>query len=298
MGMSEPNPINTFSHQSLGTTFWIRLAEEDSNFTQRAAEAAFYFLDQLEREMGVGEGVESKGQMGLVNSLPTGEVISVSQSFADLWKASEVFRVESRGAFDVRAGGLIKYWAGRAPNSFNPDDAEWLAAFDRFKESEYRMDGLELHAVKAGASFNFKAILTGYAVDQITEMLESTWGIHRALVMVGSSSARALDPPGEGAGWRMALGPQTEWPLCRSALASTRTGLHDASLIDSRHGVAVAGKGVVRALASTALEAQYLSMMGMILNESEAVRLVGESGQRGLWLANNHRQGACLARPA
>ena len=288
--MSEPSQINTFSHQSLGATFWLRFAEEDLSFTQRAAESAFYLLDELGREVGVG------GQMDLVNAMPSGEVISVSQSFADLWKASEAFRVESQGAFDVRAGRLSKYWAGRAPNSFNPDDAEWSAAFDRFKESEYRMDGQELHAIKAGASFDFNAISTGYAVDRITEMLESTWGIHRALVMAGSSVARALDPPGEGAGWRMALGPQTEWQLCRSAIASTRMG--SSSLIDARNGVAVAGEGVVRALASTALEAQYLSLMGMILNESEAARLIGESGQRGLWLSNNQRRGAFIAHSA
>lgn len=290
--MSEPSQINTFSHQALGTTFWLRFAEEDLNFTQRAAESAFYLLDELEREIG------ASGQMELVNALPSGEVISVSQSFADLWKASEAFRVESQGAFDVRAGRLFKYWAGRAPNSFNPDDTEWAAGFDDFKASEYRMDGQELHAIKAGAAFDFNAISSGYAVDRITEMLESTWGIHRALVMAGSSVARALDPPGEGTGWRMALGSPAEWLLCRSALASTRTGLNNSTLIDARNGVAVAGEGVVRALASTAREAQYLSMMGMILSETEAVRIATDNGQRGLWLSNDHRHGALIVRSA
>ena len=64
--MSEPSQINTFSHQALGTTFWLRFAEEDLNFTQRAAESAFYLLDELEREIG------ASGQMELANALPSG----------------------------------------------------------------------------------------------------------------------------------------------------------------------------------------------------------------------------------
>lgn len=286
--MSETSRIHTFSHRSLGTTFWVRLVEEDYGFAEKAAESAFYLLDEIDRELNSGA---ASGQMALVNAMPGGELMAVSQSFSDLWNWSETFRIESRGAFDVRAGKLFKYWEGRSPGSFNPDDAEWSAVYNGYKHSEYRLDGLELHTVKNGAAIDFSALLKGYAVDRMAEVLESTWGIHRALVIAGSSVVRALDPPGEGAGWRLTIG-SVEQSLCRSALASRTKAKNSLPIVDARAGDAIDGEGVVRAMAASACEAQYLSLLGVILSPKEAAGIIGESGQRGLWLMNDQRLGA------
>ena len=286
--MSETSRIHTFSHQSLGTTFWVRLVEEDYAFAERAAESAFYLLDELDRELH--QGAES-GQIKLINAMPSGEVMAVSQTFANLWNQSEVFRKESDGAFDVRAGRLLKYWEGHSPSSFSPDDTDWAEAFNNYKYSEYRLDGLELHAVKNGAAIDFSAIIKGYAVDRMAETLESTWGIHRALVIAGSNVVRALDPPGEAAGWRLTVG-SVEQLLCRSALASRTRVKNSLPIVDARTGEAFHREGVVRALASSACEAQYLSLMGAVLSPTELAGLIGESGQRGLWLMNDKRLGA------
>ncbi len=275
----------------MGVTFWVRVADEDSAFAHRAAEATFFYLDELSREMGWADGRWTGGQMALVNRLPSGEVMAVSQSFADLWLAAEAYREESQGAIDVRAGGLFDYWAQRSPASFSPDDTAWLAAMDGFKAASYRLEGLEFQAVEAGATFNFQAIIYGYAVDRMTEILESTWGIHRALVMAGSSVVRALDPPGEGAGWRLAVGAQAELLLCRSALSSRLKSAQGSVLLDARSGELSQEEGVVRALAATAQEAQYLSLLGVVVDETEVQHFLAENGQRGLWLMNNHRLG-------
>ena len=280
--MSELSRIHSFSHAVLGTTFWLRMAEEDYDFAQRAAESTFAFIDTWSRELGVG----------LVNSLSSGEKVQVSQGFADLWAASEFFREESKGVFDVRAGGLFKYWEGRAPGAFNPDDPEWQERFNHFKESEYRLEGLEFRAVKSGAQMDFAAVVRGYAVDRMAEILESSWGIHRVLVLAGSSVARALDPPGEGAGWRMAVGAASALTLCRSAIASRDTGSPLSSpLIDARLGEVSQVKGVVRALAATACEARYLSLLGGVMAEAELAPLINGEGTRGLRLANGHHLG-------
>jgi hypothetical protein len=295
--MTESPLIHSFSHVAMGVTFWVRVAEEDFAFAQRAAEAAFFYLDELSREMGWADGRCSAGQMALVNRLPSGEVMAVSQGFADLWLAAEAYRIESKGAFDVRAGGLFNYWTQRSPASFSPDDTAWLAAVDGFKASSYRLEGLEFHALQAGATIDFRAIIRGYAVDRMTEILESTWGVHRALVIAGSAVVRALDPPGEGAGWRLAVGTQAELLLCRSALSSRVKSAQGSTLLDARIGEVGREEGVVRALAATAQDAQYLSLLGVVLDEAEAQRLLGENGQRGLWLMNDSRLGVLRTLP-
>lgn len=267
----------------MGETFWIRIVEEDFIFAERAARAAFYLLDELERELNCGGNGQASRQMELINAMPSGEVMAVTQGFSDLWKHAETFQLESRGAFDVRAGNLFNYWAGRAPGAFNPDDVEWSDVFNTYKNSEYRLEGLELHAVKACASIDFTAILKGYAVDRIAETLESTWGVHCALVIAGSSVMRALDPPGEGTGWRVAVGSSGEQSLCRSAFASRKWSRSTSTIIDLKIGETLRGEGVVRAMASTACEAQYLTLMRAVITESEAMSLIENNGQRSFW---------------
>ena len=36
--MSERNVIHNFSHEAMGTRFWIRIADEDRSYAERAAE--------------------------------------------------------------------------------------------------------------------------------------------------------------------------------------------------------------------------------------------------------------------
>ena len=46
--MSERNVIHNFSHEAMGTRFWIRIADEDRSYAERAAESIFYAIDELD----------------------------------------------------------------------------------------------------------------------------------------------------------------------------------------------------------------------------------------------------------
>jgi hypothetical protein len=49
--MSDSGTIHNFNHQALGTRFWIRIADEDYAFAERAAESVFYTLSRLDSEL-------------------------------------------------------------------------------------------------------------------------------------------------------------------------------------------------------------------------------------------------------
>ena len=286
--MSDSGVIHNFSHQALGTRFWIRIADEDYAFAERAAESVFLTLDRLDSDFN---GHDKSGVLALINQLPEGEMISVSEDFCTLWKFSEAFKKETAGAFDVSAGSLFRYWTERGSDEFNPDDAVWEKTFQNYKTGKFSLEGNELTRQQGGSVIDFSGIIHGYACDRMAEMLESNWGIHRAILGAGSNVVLALDPPGEARGWRVGLGHTMELKLCRTALASKPNNSMKSCLVNPLTGLSIPlSLDAIRAVANTALEAEALTTVGVLLSESEIKNLLTRVTTRGLWLPG----GDCL----
>jgi len=286
--MSDSGVIHNFSHQALGTRFWIRIADEDFAFAERAAESVFFTLDRLDSDLN---GVGSVGALALVNQLPEGEMIAVSEDFCTLWKFAEAFKKETAGAFDVSAGTLFRYWTERGSDEFNPDDAVWEKTFQNYKSGKFSLEGNELTRQQSGSVIDFSGIIHGYACDRMAEMLESNWGIHRAILGAGNNVVLALDPPGEARGWRVGLGRTLELKLCRTALASKSNNSLKSFLVNPLSGLTASlSTDAIRAVANTALEAEALTTVGVLVSESEIKNLLTRVTTRGLWLPG----GECL----
>ncbi|MBJ7493463.1 MAG: FAD:protein FMN transferase [Opitutales bacterium] len=286
--MSDSGVIHNFSHQALGTRFWIRIADEDYAFAERAAESVFFTLDRLHYDLN---GRDAGGILALINQLPEGEMISVSEDFCTLWKFAEAFKKETAGIFDVSAGTLFRYWTERGSDEFNPDDDVWEKTFQDYKTGKFELEGNELRRQENGRTIDFSGIIHGYACDRMAEMLESNWGIHRAILGAGSNVILALDPPGEARGWRVGLGHTLELKLCRTALASKPNNSMKSCLVNPLTGLSVPlSLEAIRAVANTALEAEALTTVGVLLSQSESENLLTRVSTRGLWLPG----GECL----
>lgn len=287
--MSNQGVIHNFSHQALGATFWIRIADEDKDFAERAAESAFYRLDRLDGEFNT---THPRSTLSLINQLPEGEMISVSDDFCTLWKFAEAFKKETAGIFDVTAGSLYKYWAERGTDQFNPDDRVWDELFQNHKNGKFILEGNEFTRKSSVSSLDFSAIILAYACDCMAEALENNWGIHRALIGVKGDIAIALDPPGEASGWRLGLGHTLELKLCRNALASKVNDRINNCLINPITGQPIKlNQQATRAVARTALEAKALATVGPLLARADLDSLLSSVPSRGLWLPNEECRG-------
>jgi thiamine biosynthesis lipoprotein ApbE len=224
--------------------------------------------------------------------MPEGAMIAASEHIQALWNFSKDFSADSGKAFDVTAGALFSYWQKRGDLGFNPDDAAWTQVMNAYREGAFRLEGCELHCDKFGCAVDFGAIVRGYALDRMADMLESSWGIHRALLMASGSVTLALDPPGESSGWRIGVGPRSELKLCRFAMASKTADPERNNLVDPRTGQAVTLAGPVRAIATSALEAEGLAMVGSVLSAAEAEEFVNRGCSRGLWLPDGTKLGS------
>jgi thiamine biosynthesis lipoprotein ApbE len=224
--------------------------------------------------------------------MPEGAMIAASEHVQALWNFSKDVAAETGKAFDVTAGAQFNYWKKRGDLGFNPDDAAWTQVMNAYREGAFRLEGCELHCDKFGCAVDFGAIVRGYALDRMADMLESSWGIHRALLMASGSVTLALDPPGESAGWRIGVGAQSEIKLCRFAMASKTADSARNNLVDPRTGQPVSLPGPVRAIATSALEAEGLAMAACVLNASEAEESVNRGCSRGLWLPDGTKLGS------
>jgi thiamine biosynthesis lipoprotein ApbE len=288
--MEDSTPIiHNFSHEAFGSRFWVRIAAEDGVYARNAAEGLFQFLDDLDFQTDLRH---DSGPVSSINLMPEGAMIAASEHVQALWNFSKDFSADTGRAFDVTAGALFRYWRERGDVTFNQDDATWQQIWNAYREGEFKLEGCELTCAKFGAAVDFGAIVRGYALDRMADMLESSWGIHRALLMASGSVTLALDPPGESAGWRIGVGPRSELKLCRFAMASKTADPERCNLVDPRTGQAVTLAGPVRAIATSALEAEGLAMAGAVLSASEAEEFVNRGCSRGLWLPDGTKLGS------
>ena len=287
--MEETPVIHNFSHEAFGSRFWVRIAAEDGVYARNAAEALFQLLDDLDFQTDLRH---DSGPVASINLMPEGAMIAASEHVQALWNFSKDVSADTGKAFDASAGALFRYWKKRGDLPFNPDDAAWTQVVSAYREGEFRLEGCELHCAKFGSSVDFGAIVRGYALDRMADMLESSWGIHRALLMASGSVTLALDPPGESVGWRIGVGERSEIKLCRFAMASKTADPARNNLVDPRTGQLVSLAGPVRAIATSALEAEGLAMAAAVLSVSEAEEFVNRGCSRGLWLPDDTKLGS------
>ncbi|PHX80386.1 MAG: hypothetical protein CK541_00215 [Opitutia bacterium] len=287
--MEDSPLIHNFSHEAFGSRFWVRIAAEDSVYARNAAEGLFQLLDDLDFQT---DRRHDSGPVASLNQMPEGGTIATSEHLQALWNFAKDVSADTGKAFDVTAGALFGYWKNRGALPFNPDDAAWNQVMSAYREGEFRLEGSALHCVKFGAAVDFGAVVRGYALDRMADMLESSWGIHRALLMASGSVTLALDPPGESAGWRIGIGAHSEIKLCRFAMASKTADPTHGNLVDPRTGQVVSLTGPVRAIATSALEAEGLAMAGAVMSPAEAEEFVNRGCSRGLWLPDDTKLGS------
>jgi thiamine biosynthesis lipoprotein ApbE len=281
--------IHNFSHEAFGSRFWIRIAAEDAIYARNASEGLFQHLDDLDFQTDLRH---DSGPVASINQMPEGALVAASEHVQALWNFSRDVRADTSRAFDATAGALFRYWKDRGDRPFNPDDAAWQQIWTAYQGGEFKLEGCELSCVKFGSSVDFGAIVRGYALDRMAEMLESSWGIHRALLMASGSVTLALDPPGDSVGWRIGVGAHEEIKLCRFAMASKMADPTRANIVDPRTGQAVSLIGPVRAIATSAIEAEGLAAVGCVLTSAESEEFVNRGCSRGLWMPDGSKLGS------
>ena len=184
IGIAEPRELgdlSRFSHEAMHTVFEIYASHPDAGYAAQAAQAAFAVVDRLEGELS---RFRSNSDITRVNQLAPGESARVGEAALECLLIARHLYDVTDGAFDVAIGtGLPSL--------------------------EIDADDFLVRAREGGVRVDLGGIGKGYAVDLVAELLEE-WGVERAFVHGGFSSAVALEMPAGCDGWPLTLSDPRE----------------------------------------------------------------------------------------
>jgi thiamine biosynthesis lipoprotein len=184
--------IQRFSHEAMGTTFEVMIADQEEKYSAQVSEAVFHEIDRLET---LFSRFNASSEIGQINRLKPGQSLRIGFETYDCLKTAAFVSAETEGAFDVNFRSPIK---GEPFEVFRGKDGFSL----RIQEMPFPGDG-------RNADLDLGAIGKGYALDRAQDIL-ADWGVERALIHAGTSTAVAIGSapglnPGE-AGWPVGVG--------------------------------------------------------------------------------------------
>lgn len=209
IGIAEPRELgdlSRFSHEAMHTVFEIYASHPDARYAAQAAQAAFAVVDRLEGELS---RFRSNSDITRVNQLAPGESARVGEAALECLLIARHLYDVTDGAFDVAIGtGLPSL--------------------------EIDADDFLVRALEGGVRVDLGGIGKGYAVDLVAELLEE-WGLERAFVHGGFSSAVALETPAACDGWPLTLSDPREPSRIFSRLSMRQAALSASGVRKGDH---------------------------------------------------------------
>lgn len=271
------------SRRAMATRFEVALPFGTPHAVE-AAEAALDAIDDLESQLTV---YRDDSEVSRLNATAADGPVAVEPRLFDLLERAAGLTRDTRGAFDLAAGALVKAWGFFRREGRVPPPAELAAARAASGTRHVVLDPASrtVKFRRRGLELNLGAIGKGYALDRAAEVLREAWGVRSALLSGGGSSVYAVGtPPGDSRGWPV----EVRHPWRDDALATVRltdqgfgtsaatfqffeyNGRKLGHLLDPRTGWPAAGTASASAIAPTAADADALSTAFFVLGADAA----------------------------
>ncbi len=267
-----------FAHFAMGTTFEILLAEEDEDYSRQISQAVFAEIDRIKDLIS---RFNPSSEIGQINRLRAGQSLRIGVETYECLKTALALHSETDGAFDINIGSLMKYREVEISESrpIRTDIQKQLKLFQ--KSRGYTVKYLPTKEKEKPTEMNLDlgGIGKGFALDCTLEIL-SDWGVERALVHGGTSTALALGTPPEGLGqrkgWPVGIGGDWECPntpkkyfLKDRALSGSGTEVKGDHIFDPRTNKPAKGHRAAWVSHRSGAVADALSTAFMVMNTEE-----------------------------
>ncbi len=294
--------------KTMGTTYRIRVdfvgvgalgPERQPRIAQRV-EAC---LERINQQMST---YRADSELSAFNRAAAERWYPVSAATASVVAAALQYHEQTRGAFDVTVGPLMRLWGfgAEAANETAdaPDSDEIRAALAKVGSAHLRVrmkPNPALRKLKSGIEVDLSSLAKGYAVDRLVDLLKSEGGTG-GLVEIGGE-VRTWGKRGDGRRWRIGI----ENPLMSrraltrvlrletAALATsgdyrnfhTLGGWQIAHLIDPRTGKPLTTRQMsVSVCAETCMEADALATALTLMGVEEGLAWSESHGVAAMFL--------------
>ena len=205
--VAEPDPdavLLRFARRAMATTFEIVLPFGTPD-AYAIADAGLDEIDRLEQQMTV---YRDDSEVADINRRAAHEPVPVETRLFDLFVRCEQLHRESRGAFDIAVGPLVKLWGFYRRQGRMPTLDERRAALAVSGMRHLRLDpaAKTIAFDQAGVELNLGSVGKGHALDRVLRMLHQKSPVRSALIHGGHSSVYAVgSEAGTDAGWLVGL---------------------------------------------------------------------------------------------
>jgi thiamine biosynthesis lipoprotein len=262
----------------MGTTFEIMLAEKDEDYAQQISQAVFAEVDRIKDLIS---RFNPTSEIGQINRLRAGQSLRIGVETFECLKTALAVQVDTGGAFDVNIGSLMKY-RERQISEARPLRTDVQKQLELTQKNRgYSVKYLPAKETEKATelSLDLGGIGKGYALDCTLEIL-ADWGVKRALVHGGTSTALSVGTPPEGMGqkkgWPVGIGGDWECPhtpkkyyLKDRALSGSGTEVKGDHIFDPRTNQPAKGHLSVWVSHPSAAVADALSTAFMVLSTKE-----------------------------
>ena len=188
---------------SMACVYAIEMYGPDASALPVIADAAFDEVDRIDRLMS---HYKAESPLSQINREAAGRPVTVDKELFDFIADAMRYNRESRGAFDITVGPLMKAWGFFRGDGRVPSPSELNAVRRLVGPQNVVLDAAN-HAIRfahPGVELDLGGIAKGYAVDRVVAGLKDR-GIAAALVSAGGSTIYGLGAPPGTSAWDVAV---------------------------------------------------------------------------------------------
>jgi thiamine biosynthesis lipoprotein len=184
---------------SMACAYAIEMYGPDASALPAIANAAFDEVDRIDRLMS---NYKAESPLSQVNRDAARHPVTVDKELFDFIAEAMRYTRQSRGAFDITVGPLMKVWGFFRGDGRVPSTSE-VAVVRRLVGPQNVVLDAANHSIgfaRSGVELDLGGIAKGYAVDRAVAILKAR-GIVAALVSAGGSTIYGLGAPPGASAW-------------------------------------------------------------------------------------------------
>jgi FAD:protein FMN transferase len=247
---------------AMATRFELVLYGENASALRAAGEEALGEIRRFEAQLSP---FRPSSEIAHVNARAWHEPVRVTPSLMRLLQHARQLSAETRGAFDITVGPLMRCWGFRGGGGRMPAARELAEARAKVGMQHVQLDAKEftVRFAREGVTLDLGAIGKGYAIEQAAELLREG-GVTSALLHGGTSTVYGLGKPPQGETWLVAVeDPETKQspPAAETAeRAGANTGAYRILTMQEREGTP---RGAPESFVTIPLRDEALSLSGI-----------------------------------
>jgi len=267
-----------FTHVAMATLFDFIIVHESKVYAQETAWECIKEIDRLENELS---RFKPNSDISRINNLKLGERIILGADAFNCIRRSIELHKETRGAFNIACGALLKCRLNPDYTLGNPNDKEIELAITKsqIENIVLRNEDFSIEILEEGTVIDLGAYGKGYAIDSVADILDE-WNIACALLSAGRSSIKAIGAPAGSLGWDISISNPTDQnqvikTFSLNDISVGASGLNKGShIISTLTGKPVEKKGGSWVFCNNTADADAFSTAFMILENGLINELV------------------------